>query len=124
MNADAKSYWQDEGEERITATERMPTFEIVRDGWAQGLLEGQSSEFVIVSTTLRAFNAPRFSEKCNRAWQNNNPIYFHYTWDEYDSTTGYERRAQICAAKPFKAPDGEGIMLWIAMPISELGLSE
>lgn len=124
MNPDAPGNWQNENEERITATEGMPTFEYVRDGWALSLMEGKSSEFVVVSTRLRAFNAHQLSERCNAAWRNQNPIYFHYAWDTYDPTTGYERRAQICSARPLETPDGAGIMLWIALPISELDINE
>lgn len=105
-------------EEKITIIEGpTPTFEIVDDGWSNGVLEGPSLYNVAV-TQLRTFNGGELVERCYRAWKSKENITL-----EYRAEDGETKEAAIAAARTGETDDGELLILWVRLPDEEIELA-
>lgn len=102
-------------DEKITIIEGPPpTFEIVSDVWANGIVESPTPGSV-VETRLRTFNGPALVERCHRAWRNRQPIQL-----EYRNPDGLNREAPIIAARSAEGDDGQLLILWLRLPVDEI----
>jgi hypothetical protein len=98
-------------DDKITIVEGpTPTFEIIPDVWAHGLVEG-FHQAEIVATRLRAFNGDELVERCRRAWHNRQNIYL-----EYRSSEGLPAEVPIVAARNLQTEDGDVLLLWLRFP--------
>ncbi len=105
-------------EDKITIIEGpSPTFEIVDDGWSNGVLEGPSLYNVGV-THLRTFNGNELIERCYRAWKQKETIQL-----EYRAEDGETKEATIAAARTGEMDDGEVLILWVRLPDEEIELA-
>ena len=102
-------------DDKITIIEGPPpTFEIVYDVWANGIIDSASHANVAV-TRLRTFNGPSLVERCYRAWHRREPINL-----EFRSTDGMTMEAPIVAARTTDSQDGQLLLLWVRLPESEI----
>ncbi len=102
-------------DDRITVIEGPPpVFEMVQDGWAMSLWEGVRPIAPAV-TRLRTFNGASLVERCYRAWHNQQPIHLYYR-DEM----GLEQHAPILAARYVTTPEGDVLILIVALDPEEL----
>jgi hypothetical protein len=102
-------------DEKITIIEGPPpTFELVPDVWANGIVECPTPGSVVM-TRLRTFNGPALVERCHRAWRNRQPIQL-----EYRNPDGLNREAPIIAARSTESRDGQVLMLWLRLPVDEI----
>lgn len=105
-------------EDKITIIEGpTPTFEIVDDGWSNGVLEGPSLYNVAV-THLRTFNGGALLERCYRAWKQKENIQL-----EFRAEDGEKKEATIAAARTSEMDDGEVLILWVRLPDDEIELA-
>lgn len=105
-------------EDKITIIEGPPpTFELVDDGFATGVMEGPTL-YNIAVTNLRTFNGSELVERCYRAWNRQQSIQL-----EYRSTDGQEKEAHIVAARSGETDEGEMLILWVRLPDEEIELA-
>ncbi len=105
-------------EDKITIIEGpSPTFEIVDDGWSNGVLEGPSL-YKLAVTHLRTFNGSELLERCHRAWRHQENIQL-----EYRAENGESKEATIAAARTGEMDDGEVLILWIRLPDDDIELA-
>jgi len=98
-------------DEKITIIEGPPpTFEVLDEGWAFGLVESHIL-YDIAVTHLRTFNGPALVERCHRAWRNQETIHL-----EYRDQDGLEQKAPIVAARAVDAEGGQVLILWVRTP--------
>ena len=91
-----------------------PTFEIVYDGWANGIIDGPSQASVAL-TRLRTANGPALVERCYRAWNRQDAMNL-----EFRATDGYPQELPTVAARATETDQGDMLMLWVRLPESEL----
>lgn len=102
-------------DEKITILEGPPpSFEIVYDVWANGIVDSSSQASVAV-TRLRTFNGPELVERCYHAWHKRKPINL-----EFRSTDGLTMEVPIVAARSSDSTDGQLLFLWVRLPESEI----
>ncbi|MDH5505598.1 MAG: hypothetical protein OEZ02_00075 [Anaerolineae bacterium] len=102
-------------DDKITIIEGPPpTFELVQDIWANGIIESPNLGNV-VATRLRTFNGAELVERCHRAWRNKLPIHL-----EYRSPEGLNQEAPIIAARHTESDDGQLLILWLRLPSDEI----
>lgn len=93
-----------------------PTFEAVTDPILYGLREAASPAHVVMCR-LRAHNGPALIERCYRAWKENEQINL-----EFKTEDGLTIEAPIVACRWSEVPDGDILMLWLAMQDVEFEL--
>jgi hypothetical protein len=104
-------------EDKITIIEGPPpTFEMVQEGWVQGLNEGPNLADIAI-TRLRTFNGPALVERCHRAWRNNQTINL-----EFRTSEGLEHQAPIVAARYVELEEGQLLLLWVRIHDDEVEL--
>ena len=91
-----------------------PTFEVVYDTWANGIVDGASLANVAV-TQLRTANGPALVERCYRAWNRKDTINL-----EFRSTDGMTQEVPIVAAQAAETDDGDMLMLWVRLSERDL----
>jgi hypothetical protein len=97
-------------DDKITIIEGPPpTFEVVHEGWAQGLSDSRQLANIAI-TRLRTFNGPSLVERCYRAWRNQQNIHL-----EFRASDGLEQRAPIVAARALEADEGQVLLLWVRL---------
>lgn len=102
-------------DEKITIIEGPPpTFEIVYDVWANGIVDS-SSQANIAVTKLRTFNGPKLVERCYHAWKKREPINL-----EFRSPDGMTMEVPIVAARTTESDDGNLLLLWVRLPENEI----
>ncbi len=100
-------------EEKITIIEGPPpTFEVVSDGWALGLIESPLL-FTVSLTRVRTFNGPALLERCHRAWRHHSTIHL-----EYRDENGLDFEAPILAARTITVDEGQMLLMWVQMEIN------
>lgn len=98
-------------DEKITIIEGPPpTFELVSDVWANGIIESPILANVAV-TRLRAGNSPALVERCYRAWNKRQPINL-----EFRSEDGMTFEVPIVAARSTDTDEGQLLFLWVRLP--------
>ncbi|MDH5607813.1 MAG: hypothetical protein OEY93_13110 [Anaerolineae bacterium] len=102
-------------DEKITIIEGPPpTFEIVNDAWANGIVDSPSIARIAV-TQLRTFNGPALVERCHKAWSGRDPINL-----EFKSPEGLTMEVPIVAARTEDKNDGQVLYLWVRLPEDEI----
>ncbi|MBT3240180.1 MAG: hypothetical protein HON98_05645 [Chloroflexi bacterium] len=102
-------------DEKITIIEGpTPTFELVNDVWANGIIEGPTLANVAV-TRLRTFNGQALVERCYRAWNSREPINL-----EFRDSAGLTMEVPIVAARSADGNDGQLLLLWVRLPEDEV----
>ena len=91
-----------------------PTFEVVYDNWANGIVDGASLASVAV-TRLRTANGHSLVERCYRAWNRKEPIHL-----EFRGSDGLPQEVPIVAAQAAESDEGEMIHLWVRLSESDL----
>jgi hypothetical protein len=91
-----------------------PTFEVVYDTWANGIVDGPSLANVAV-TQLRTANGPALVERCYRAWNRKDTINL-----EFRSMDGLTQEVPIVAAQAAETDDGDMLMLWVRLSERDL----
>lgn len=86
-----------------------PTFEAIADPILYGLREAASPAHIVMCR-LRAHNGPSLIERCYRAWKENEQITL-----EFKTEDGLMIEAPIVACRWSEIPDGDILMLWLAM---------
>ena len=105
-------------QEKITIIEGpAPIFEIVDDGWSNGVLEG-SGLYNVAITHLRTFNGGALLERCYRAWKQKENIQL-----EYRAEDGEKKEAAIAAARIGQMDEGDVLILWVRLPDEEIELA-
>lgn len=101
-------------DDRITIIEGPPpVFEAVPEGWALSLWDG-ARPITPALTHLRTFNGAALVERCYRAWRNQQSIHLYYR-DEL----GLEQRAPILAARYVTTPEGDILLLLVALDVEQ-----
>ena len=104
-------------EDKITIIEGPPpTFEMVQEGWVQGLNESPNLADIAI-TRLRTFNGPALVERCHRAWRNQQTIHL-----EFRTAEGLEHQAPIVAARYVDLDEGQLLLLWVRINDDEVEL--
>lgn len=102
-------------DEKITIIEGpTPTFELVNDVWANGIIEGPKIGNVAV-TRLRTFNGDALVERCYKAWNNREPINL-----EFKDSNGLTMEVPIVAARSADGNEGQLLLLWVRLPEDDL----
>jgi hypothetical protein len=102
-------------DKKITIIEGPPpTFEIVYDVWANGIMDAATQASVAV-TRVRTFNGPQLVERCYHAWNKREPINL-----EFRSTDGMTLEVPIIAARTTESHEGQLLFLWVRLPEDEL----
>ncbi len=102
-------------DEKITIIEGpTPTFELVNDVWANGIIEGPTLGNVAV-TRLRTFNGEALVERCYQAWNSREPINL-----EFRDSSGLTMEVPIVAARSADGSDGQLLLLWVRLPEDEV----
>ena len=97
-------------DDKITIIEGPPpTFEVVNEGWAQGLSDSRQLANIAI-TRLRTFSGPSLVERCYRAWHNQQNIHL-----EFRASDGLEQKAPIVAARTLEAEEGQVLLLWVRL---------
>jgi hypothetical protein len=91
-----------------------PTFEVVYDTWANGIVDGASLASVAV-TRLRTANGHSLVERCYRAWSRKDPIHL-----EFKGSDGLKQEVPIVAAQAAETDDGEMLLLWVRLSERDL----
>ena len=91
-----------------------PTFELVRDTWANGIIESPSLGNIAV-TRLRTGNGFELVERCYRAWHKHDPINL-----EFKDSDGLILEVPIVAARTTESPEGQLLFLWVRLPENEI----
>ena len=86
-----------------------PTFEAVTDPILYGLWESATPAHIVLCR-LRAINGPALIERCYRAWKANEQITL-----EFMTEGGLMIEAPIVASRWSEVPEGDILMLWLAM---------
>lgn len=98
-------------DEKITIIEGPPpTFELVHENWAHGIVDSPNLANVAV-TQLRTFNGPALVERCHKAWHKKDPIKL-----EFRANDGSTMEAPIVAARTTESDDGHLLFLWVRLP--------
>ncbi len=98
-------------EEKITIIEGPPpTFELVNDIWANGIVESPLLANVAV-TQLRTANGPALVERCYRAWNKHDSINLEFRGED-----GLTLEVPIVAARTNETKDGQLLILWVRLP--------
>jgi len=98
-------------DEKITIIEGPPpTFELVNDVWANGIVESPILANIAV-TRLRAGNSPALVERCYRAWNRRQPINL-----EFRAEDGMTLEVPIVAARSTDTDEGQLLFLWVRLP--------
>jgi hypothetical protein len=87
-----------------------PTFEMVYDSWANGIVDSSILSNVAV-TRLRTANGPSLVERCYRAWSRRDPIHLEFRADD-----GLTQEVPIVAARATETDDGDMLLLWVRLP--------
>ena len=102
-------------DKKITIIEGPPpTFELVSDVWANGIVESPVLGNVAV-TRLRTYNGPALVERCHRAWNKHDPINL-----EFRDTEGSTLEVPIVAARTTETAEGQLLFLWVRLPEDEI----
>jgi hypothetical protein len=91
-----------------------PTFEVVYDNWANGIVDGSNLASVAV-TRLRTANGPSLVERCYRAWNKKNPIHL-----EFRGSDGLTQEVPIVAARAAESDEGDMLLLWVRLSEKDL----
>jgi len=91
-----------------------PTFEVVYDSWANGIVDSSILSNVAV-TRLRTANGHSLVERCYRAWNRRDPIQL-----EFRSTDGLTQEVPIVAARATETDDGDVLLLWVRLPEKDM----
>ena len=91
-----------------------PTFEVVYDSWANGIVDSSILSNVAV-TRLRTSNGHSLVERCYRAWNRRDPIHL-----EFRSTDGLTQEVPIVAARATETEDGDVLLLWVRLPEKDM----
>jgi hypothetical protein len=91
-----------------------PTFEVVYDSWANGIMDGSNLASVAM-TRLRTANGPSLVERCYRAWNQKNPIHL-----EFRGSDGLTQEVPIVAARAAETDDGDMLLLWVRLSEKDL----
>ena len=87
-----------------------PTFEVVYDSWANGIVDSSILSNVAI-TRLRTANGHSLVERCYRAWNRRDPIHL-----EYRANDGLTQEVPIVAARATETDDGDMLLLWVRLP--------
>jgi len=87
-----------------------PTFEMVYDSWANGIVDSSILSNVAV-TRLRTANGPSLVERCYRAWSRRDPIHL-----EFRANDGLTQEVPIVAARAAETDEGDMLLLWVRLP--------
>ena len=87
-----------------------PTFEIVHDSWANGIVDSSILSNVAI-TRLRTANGPSLVERCYRAWSRRDLIHL-----EFRANDGLTQEVPIVAARATETDDGDMLLLWVRLP--------
>lgn len=87
-----------------------PTFEMVYDSWANGIVDSSTLSNVAV-TRLRTANGPSLVERCYRAWNRRDPIHL-----EFRANDGLTQEVPIVAARATETDEGDMLLLWVRLP--------
>ena len=90
-----------------------PTFEVVYDNWANGIVDSANIASVAL-TRLRTANGPALVERCYRAWSRKDSIQL-----EFRATDGLTQEVPIVAARSAETDDGDMLLLWVRLPEKE-----
>lgn len=102
-------------DEKITIIEGpSPTFELVSDVWANGIIESPTMANVAV-TQVRTFNGHALVERCYRAWNQRDPINL-----EFRASDGLTMEVPIIAARTSESEEGQLLVLWVRLPEDEI----
>jgi hypothetical protein len=102
-------------DKKITIIEGPPpTFEIVYDVWANGIMDAANQASIAV-TRLRTFNGPQLVERCYHAWNQRELINL-----EFRSTDGMTLEVPIIAARATESHEGQLLFLWVRLPDDEV----
>ena len=97
--------------EKITIIEGPPpTFELVNDIWANGIVESPTLANVAV-TRLRTANGPALVERCYRAWNNHETINLEFRGED-----GAILEVPIVASRHSETDEGQLLFLWVRLP--------
>ena len=91
-----------------------PTFEVVYDSWANGIVDGANLASIAV-TRLRTANGNSLVERCYRAWNRKDPIHL-----EFRGSDGLTQEVPIVAAQAAETDDGEMVLLWVRLSERDL----
>lgn len=86
-----------------------PTFELVHETWANGIIDSANLASVAL-TRLRTANGPALVERCYRAWSRRGPIHL-----EFRATDGMTQEVPIVAARATETDDGDMLLLWVRL---------
>ena len=87
-----------------------PTFEVVYDSWANGIMDSSILSNVAI-TRLRTANGPSLVERCYRAWNRRDLIQL-----EFRANDGLTQEVPIVAARATETDDGDMLLLWVRLP--------
>jgi hypothetical protein len=87
-----------------------PTFEVVYDSWANGIMDSSILSNVAI-TRLRTANGPSLVERCYRAWSRRDLIQL-----EFRANDGLTQEVPIVAARATETDDGDMLLLWVRLP--------
>ena len=87
-----------------------PTFEVVHDTWANGIVDSSILSNVAI-TRLRTANGPSLVERCYRAWARRDLIHL-----EFRANDGLTQEVPIVAARATETDDGDMLLLWVRLP--------
>jgi len=91
-----------------------PTFEVVYDNWANGIVDGANLASVAV-TRLRTANGHSLVERCYRAWNQKDPIHL-----EFRGNDGLTQEVPIVAARATETDEGDMLLLWVRLSEQDL----
>lgn len=97
--------------EKITIIEGPPpTFELVNDVWANGIVESPTLANVAV-TQLRTANGPALVERCYRTWNKHETINLEFRGED-DAIL----EVPIVASRYSDTEEGQLLFLWVRLP--------
>lgn len=102
-------------EKKITIIEGpTPTFEVVYDSWANGIVDSANIASVAL-TRLRTANGPALVERCYHAWSRKDSIQL-----EFRAADGLTQEVPIVAARSAETDDGDMLLLWVRLPEKDM----